>query len=86
MKLYFAGECIVRHCLKRKEKKCACFTCRDCKHGRKRSSCALCGTRRPGYQGSRSVQDGDDFTNFTDLWNLTNTLELGNVNSLTVYE
>lgn len=56
------------------------------RRGRKRSTCALCGTRRPGYPGPRSVQDGDDFTNFTDLWNLTNTLELGNVNSLTVYE
>ena len=56
------------------------------RRGRKSSTCALCGTRRPGYPGPRSVQDGDDFTNFTDLWNLTNTLELGNVNSLTVYE
>ena len=56
------------------------------RRGRKRSTCALCGTRRPGCPGPRSVQDGDDFTNFTDLWNLTNTLELGNVNSLTVYE
>ena len=33
------------------------------RRGRKSSTCALCGTRRPGYPGPRSVQDGDDFTN-----------------------